>query len=117
MTNKSDDIKSGNINQTLKKTTTANIRGYFPEVVNNGILSLIDKINIQNPESITDNALIYAPVIERIFPNTQLNKNMESNISGIYIVGDCSGKSIGVSPSCIMGYIAAESVAKKYNSR
>lgn len=110
------DIKSGNINQTLKNTTIANIRGYFPEVINNGILSLINKINTHNPKSITDNALIYAPVIERIFPDTNLNENMETNLSGIYVVGDCSGKSIGVSPSCIMGYVAAESIAEKYYS-
>ena len=115
-TSKLSDIKSSSINQTFKNTTIANIRGYFPEVINKGILSLIDKINTHNPKSITNNALIYAPVIERIFPDTDLNEDMETTLSGIYVVGDCSGKSIGVSPSCIMGYVAAESVVKKYYS-
>lgn len=112
--NKSEDIKSGDIKATLKNTTVVNIRGCFPEIINNGILLLIDKINTLNPGSITDKALVYAPVVERIFPDTQLDKSMETNLKGIYVAGDCSGKSIGVSPSCIMGYIAAESIAKKY---
>lgn len=110
------DIKSNCIKPSLKKTSVANIREYFPERVNSGILSLIDKINMLYPGSITDNALIYAPMIEGIFPVTQLTKNMETNLRGIFIIGDCAGKSIGVVPSCIMGSIAAESIAKKYKN-
>lgn len=81
------------------------------------ILSLIEKVNETYPGVITRNALIYGPVLERIFPKVVLDFNMESSIKGFYVVGDISGKAIGVITGAAMGTKAASHIITSIGSK
>ena len=74
------------------------------------ILKFIKKINKIYPQSISKESLIYGPVLERFFPKVETDFNMESSVKGFYIVGDISGKAIGVITGAAAGLKAASHI-------
>jgi uncharacterized FAD-dependent dehydrogenase len=81
------------------------------------ILKLINKINKYYPKSISEDAIVYAPVLERIFAQPKLDFNMESSVKRFYVIGDISGKAIGIITGAAMGIKAATHIINVYNKK
>lgn len=88
----------------------SDLPSYFPSVMIDGFLALVDKINTISAGAVTDDALVYAPILERIFPDIELSEHLETNRDGIYFIGDCSGKGVGVAPAAVMGLAVARRI-------
>ena len=116
ITTTEQSLKNNSVKPSLKSFSLSNIKTYLPQVVTDGILSLIDKINEMYGNVISGDCLIYAPIVERIFPSIEITINMETNKEGIFLVGDCSGKSIGVVPATTMGIKAARLIINNRNN-
>jgi hypothetical protein len=107
------NFNSSLVKPSLKSFELSNIRKGIPVLIAKGIQQMIETINKMYDNVITDDCLIYAPVVERVFPLVTLNENMETNQKGIYMIGDCSGKVTGVISGAAMGIVAANSIKKR----
>lgn len=104
------NIKNNNIHPSLSKYSLIDLGPLFIFNAKQRIINLIAKINKVYPGAVPDNSLVYGPVLERIIPEVIVNHNMESSVHGLYVVGDISGKGVGVVTGAAMGIKAAEHI-------
>jgi len=83
----------------------------FLENIKEGLFA-IDKMC---PGIYDENTLLYAPEIKLYSSMIDVNENMETKYSGLYVAGDGAGISKGIVQACISGLIAADSILKKKN--
>ena len=112
-TSSQDSLKGNSIEPSIEHFSLVDISQIVPEQAKNKIIKLIYEINRFYPESIPENALIYAPVIERAFAQPNINFDMESSVKGFYVIGDISGKAIGIITGAAMGIKAAKHIQLK----
>jgi uncharacterized FAD-dependent dehydrogenase len=74
------------------------------------ILGLVDRLNALHDGLVQPYALVAAPVVERLYPAIELSPQLESNVPGLYFVGDSSSKIIGVTYGAATGIAAARSI-------
>lgn len=98
------------VTPSLADYRLSDLPSYFPAAVVDGFLALVDEINTLSPGAVTEDALVYAPILERIFPDLTLSQHLETNRAGIYFIGDCSGKGVGVAPAAVMGLAVARRI-------
>jgi uncharacterized FAD-dependent dehydrogenase len=104
-------IESNPVCPTLPGARPSNLTTAFPPDLVAGVLALVDQINDECPDGISPNALLYAPIVERIFPDVNIGHDCQTATGGIFLAGDCSGKAIGVVPSTTMGTQIARCLA------
>jgi uncharacterized FAD-dependent dehydrogenase len=74
-------------------------------------LKKLDKIV---PGILHPSTLLYAPEIKFFDTHFPTDRNLETNVKGIFVAGDGTGKSRGIVGAGISGIIAAKGIAKKY---
>ena len=74
-------------------------------------LKKIDKIV---PGTLHPSTLLYAPEIKFFDTHFITDKNLETNVEGIFVAGDGAGKSRGIVGAGISGIIAARGITRKY---
>ena len=74
-------------------------------------LKTLDKIV---PGILHPSTLIYAPEIKFFDTHFPTDRNLETNVEGIFVAGDGTGKSRGIVGAGISGIIAACGIAEKY---
>jgi hypothetical protein len=74
---------------------------------------MVERLNRLFPGSVWAHSVIAAPVIERIVPDVELTTDLETSVPGLYLVGDCSSKIIGITYGAATGIAAARSLAKR----
>ncbi len=74
-------------------------------------LKKLDKIV---PGILHPSTLLYAPEIKFFDTHFITNENLETNVKGIFVAGDGTGKSRGIVGAGISGIIAARGISKKY---
>lgn len=75
-------------------------------------MKMLDKII---PGILHPSTLLYAPEIKFFDTHFPTDGNLETNVEGIFVAGDGTGKSRGIVGSAISGIIAAEGIAKKFS--
>jgi uncharacterized protein len=75
-------------------------------------LKKIDKIV---PGILHPSTLLYAPEIKFFDTHFITDKNLETNVEGIFVAGDGAGKSRGIVGAGISGIIAARGISGKYS--
>ncbi|MBN1613559.1 MAG: hypothetical protein JW950_03740 [Deltaproteobacteria bacterium] len=73
-------------------------------------LKTLDKIV---PGILHPSTLLYAPEIKFFDTHFITDENLETNVGGIFVAGDGTGKSRGIVGAAISGIIAARGIAKK----
>ncbi len=101
------EITVNSVQPSLRSYRVCNLVGYFPSQAVDGLEALVEEINRRSPGAIGNDSLIYAPILERIFPDVALSSSFETNLRGLFLLGDCSGKGVGVAPAFVMGLVAA----------
>jgi uncharacterized FAD-dependent dehydrogenase len=66
------------------------------------------------PGDITS-TLLYAPEIKFFDTHFPTDRNLETNVKGIFVAGDGTGKSRGIVGAAISGMIAAKGIARKFS--
>lgn len=74
-------------------------------------LKKLDKIV---PGILHPSTLLYAPEIKFFDTHFPTDRNLETNVKGIFVAGDGTGKSRGIVGAGISGIIAAKGIAGKY---
>jgi hypothetical protein len=74
-------------------------------------LKKLDKIV---PGILHPSTLLYAPEIKFFDTHFITDENLETNVNGIFVAGDGTGKSRGIVGAGISGIIAAIGISKKY---
>lgn len=74
-------------------------------------LKTLDKIV---PGILHPSTLLYAPEIKFFDTHFPTDRNLETNIEGIFVAGDGTGKSRGIVGAAISGILAARGIARKY---
>jgi uncharacterized FAD-dependent dehydrogenase len=74
-------------------------------------LKKLDKIV---PGILHPSTLLYAPEIKFFDTHFPTDRNLETNVKGIFVAGDGTGKSRGIVGAGISGIIAAKGIAEKY---
>jgi uncharacterized FAD-dependent dehydrogenase len=75
-------------------------------------LKMLDKII---PGILHPSTLLYAPEIKFFDTHFPTDRNLETNVKGIFVAGDGTGKSRGIVGSAISGMIAAKGIAGKFS--
>ncbi len=74
-------------------------------------LKTLDKIV---PGILHPSTLLYAPEIKFFDTHFPTDRNLETNIAGLFVAGDGTGKSRGIVGAAISGILAARGIARKY---
>jgi uncharacterized FAD-dependent dehydrogenase len=74
-------------------------------------LKRLDKII---PGILHPSTLLYAPEIKFFDTHFPTDENLETNVKGIFVAGDGTGKSRGIVGAAISGIIAARGIARKF---
>ncbi|MEN6374196.1 MAG: FAD-dependent protein [Smithella sp.] len=77
-------------------------------------LKTLDKIV---PGILHPSTLLYAPEIKFFDTHFPTDRNLETNIEGIFVAGDGTGKSRGIVGAAISGILAARGITRKYYNR
>ncbi|MBN1547880.1 MAG: FAD-dependent monooxygenase [Syntrophaceae bacterium] len=77
-------------------------------------LKTLDKIV---PGILHPSTLLYAPEIKFFDTHFPTDRNLETNVEGIFVAGDGTGKSRGIVGAAISGILAARGIARKYFGR
>ncbi|MBU0975046.1 hypothetical protein KKD03_05095 [Patescibacteria group bacterium] len=95
-----------------KRWQVADIRQLIPHATIDKIINFIHDFNQIIGGGLVErgNPTIFAPELH-IWPKFQLNKKMETTVSGLYVVGDMSGVARGILQAMNMGRVAGMSAA------
>jgi uncharacterized FAD-dependent dehydrogenase len=77
-------------------------------------LKTLDKIV---PGILHPSTLLYAPEIKFFDTHFPTDRNLETNVAGVFVAGDGTGKSRGIVGAAISGILAARGIARKYEKR
>jgi len=77
-------------------------------------MKVLDKII---PGILHPSTLLYAPEIKFFDTHYITGPNMETNIRGIFVAGDGTGKSRGIVGSAVSGIIAAKGIAESFSGK
>lgn len=88
----------------------ADFREVYPSQLLADAEGMITRFNEISPGTVNGDAVLVAPIIERVFPNVALSHRMETSRKGLYMVGDCSGKLIGITYGAATGLAAARDI-------
>jgi len=93
------DVKSGNIRAITDQ--------YFVAVK-----EFLEYLSATTKKEIPDTTLILAPAVERYVPIVEVNANFQSNVRGLYFVGDCSGRVFGIVSAAASGTKVGRFIAR-----
>lgn len=105
-------LEGNPVDTSLVRAAPGDLTRCLPEFLVHDVLDMIARLNAAVPGCIQPYALIAAPVVERIYPAIQVDENLETSRPGLYMVGDCSGKIIGITYGAATGLQAARSILR-----
>ncbi len=92
---------------SLIEYTMGDLRSCLPEGIIDDVIHMVELMNEASPGCVPPYAVIAAPVVERVNPSVVLDHDMQTSAPGLYMVGDCSGKLIGITYGAATGLAAA----------
>jgi uncharacterized FAD-dependent dehydrogenase len=115
------DLRAGRRTKTLtnnliKPTLEAecgDISLAYPHRILEGIIEYLDAFDKICPGVAGESTLLYAPECKSYPDSISVNKNMETNVPNLYIVGDSSSWTRGVGQAATSGILAGEGVKQK----
>jgi len=106
-------IDKSYVKPTLKHATPGDVSMAMPHRIVTDILEGLDKLDKVIPGVSSDSTLLYAPEIKFYSMRFLVNKNLETNVTNLFVAGDGAGLSRGIVASAATGMIAARGIMKK----
>lgn len=103
----------GYVEPSLESYCLSNINIAYPRLVCNMLIECIEKLDIIFPGIADDDNLVYAPTLQWGIARMDVNRDMETNVSNLYLVGDCAGITQGIVSAAATGILAARSIVDK----
>jgi uncharacterized FAD-dependent dehydrogenase len=115
------DLKAGrrtkNLDNNLIKPTLeaecGDISLAYPHRILAGIIEYIEALDRICPGVADDSTLLFAPECKSYPDSISVNKNMETNVDNLFIIGDSSSWTRGVGQAATSGLLAGEGVKQK----
>ena len=96
------------------RATPGDITLGLPSRIIDNLWESLKKLDKIVPGILHPSTLLYAPEIKFFDTHFITDENLETNIKGIFVAGDGTGKSRGIVGAAISGIIAAKGIIKKY---
>jgi uncharacterized FAD-dependent dehydrogenase len=96
------------------RATPGDITLGLPARIIDNLWESLKKLDKIVPGILHPSTLLYAPEIKFFDTHFITDENLETNIQGIFVAGDGTGKSRGIVGAAISGIIAAKGIMKKY---
>ncbi len=101
------------VKPTLKTAVPGDISLAYPGRVVDDIMDALEQLDKVIPGVADDSTLLYAPEIKFYSLKLKVTSEMETNIDGVYVIGDGAGISRGIVGAAVTGIIAAESIWRR----
>lgn len=98
---------------SMPDVVEANINDYIPQNTLDVLKDFIKRIDKVLPGFADDKNTVYAPSFEMGWKKFILNKDFQTNIDGIYIIGDATGHFRGAMQAMASGILCANEILKK----
>ncbi len=98
---------------TLKTAVPGDISLAYPGRVVDDIIDALEQLDKVIPGVADDSTLLYAPEIKFYNLKLKVSPEMETNIPGVYAIGDGAGVSRGIVGAAVTGLISAESILRR----
>ncbi len=109
-------LERSNVVPTFNCVTPGDIAMALPHRVVVDIIEGLEALDKVLPGVASDSTLLYAPEIKLYAMRLEMNKNMKTQIKGLYAAGDGAGVSRGIVGAAATGIIAARDIIKNSNS-
>jgi hypothetical protein len=96
------------------RATPGDITLGLPARIMDNLWESLKKLDKIVPGILHPSTLLYAPEIKFFDTHFITDKNLETNVKGIFVAGDGAGKSRGIVGAGISGIIAARGISEKY---
>ncbi|MFH1399824.1 MAG: FAD-dependent oxidoreductase, partial [Candidatus Woesearchaeota archaeon] len=100
------------VEPTLKDVTPGDISMALPKRILVNLIESMEALNKVIPGVASDSTLLYAPEIKLFSARISSDKNMQTQIKGLYVAGDGAGVSGNIVGAAATGIIAAKSIKK-----
>lgn len=108
--NNTNDVNEFKTKFSMPDVVEANINDYMPERTLEVLKDFIHKIDKVLPGFADDGNTVYAPSFEMGWKKFILNKNFQTNVDGIYIIGDATGHFRGSMQAMASGILCAKAM-------
>lgn len=103
-------LSGGSVQTSLVQYALGDLGQCLPQFLMHDIADMLARLEETYPGSVRADALLVAPIIERIYPNIQLDKHFQTSKPGLFIVGDSSSKLMGITYGAASGLRAARAI-------
>jgi uncharacterized FAD-dependent dehydrogenase len=100
------------LNTSLVEHAKGDLRECLPPHHVANLREMVERLNTLFPGCVQPDAVFAAPVVERIGPNVELTHDLETSVPGLFLVGDCSAKIIGITYGAATGIAAARAIRR-----
>jgi uncharacterized FAD-dependent dehydrogenase len=107
------DVKRNKVEPTLTCSVPSDITQVLPDQVTSAIVDFIKKLGSVILGIESSGTIIYAPVVEWWTIRMCVDRFMETNVDGIYAIGDGGGHSQGITMAAASGILAARGMIRK----
>lgn len=101
------------VEPTLKDVTPGDIGMALPHRIVVNLIEGIERLNEMLPGLASDSTLIYAPEVKFFSVRPKVNKDLETEIKGLFVAGDGAGVSGNIVGAAATGIIAAKGIISK----
>lgn len=106
-------IIEGYVTPTLS-ATPGDLSLVIPKRILDGIIEMIYALDKIAPGTANDDTLLYGVEVKFYNMQVQIDESLETNHSGVYVIGDCSGVTHSLSHASASGVHVARKLLKKY---
>lgn len=106
-------MQYGNVVPTMKDAEPGDLSLVLPHRIMVDIIEMIEALDKIAPGIANDETLLYGIEVKFYSNKVLINKECETNIHGLYAIGDSSSWTRGLSMASSMGILVAESLLKK----
>jgi hypothetical protein len=105
------ELERSNVVPTLKDAIAGDLTSAMPYRTMTNILNFIEALDKVVPGFASGETLLYGPEIKFYSNKLMIDTNFETNISGLYALGDASGWTRGLMMASAMGIMMGEKLA------
>ena len=106
------ELHQSNVEHTLPDAEAGDLTSAIPYRTMTNILNFIEAMNTVVPGFASRETLLYGPEIKFYSNKVNINKDFQTNIKGLYCLGDSSGWTRGLMMASAMGVMMGRNIAQ-----
>ena len=107
------ELALSNVRPTLRDAGAGDITAAMPYRAMTNIIEFIKMLDIVVPGFASDETLLYSPELKFYSNKVKMDKDLDTNISGLHCLGDSSGWTRGLMMASVMGVLMGRRLMEK----